>query len=209
MNMELSRHDIGTCRGDMVAELSGAAATEELTTVRGPVRQRRLWSCTDKRALVDLASAAGSSVTEVAEAFGVAPSHGRRRAGCRSGDSDLPAHRRERSARGRTLRRRLPGRGRQDRRWPFRAARDCGLMGPSIRQRCVSSWRSRPGDHGGADRPDLPLLRHNRYASRDQQPGTHGDPSTAAGPAIKSSRRRHQLRPLQAASSAMPRSPIS
>ncbi|WP_258598757.1 transposase [Mesorhizobium sp. AR07] len=61
-------------RGDMVAELSGAAATEELTTVRGRVRQRRLWSCTEKRALVDLASAVGSSVTEVAEAFGVAPS---------------------------------------------------------------------------------------------------------------------------------------
>ncbi|MER9121404.1 transposase [Mesorhizobium sp. M0954] len=74
MNMEFSSHDIGTCNGDMVAELSDAAATEELTTVRGRVRQRRLWSCTEKRALVDLASASGSSVTEVAEAFGVAPS---------------------------------------------------------------------------------------------------------------------------------------
>ncbi|MER9714048.1 transposase, partial [Mesorhizobium sp. M0174] len=60
--------------GDMVAELSGAAAAEDLTTVPGRVRQRRLWGCTEKRALVDLASAAGSSVTEVAEAFGVAPS---------------------------------------------------------------------------------------------------------------------------------------
>ncbi|ESZ31302.1 hypothetical protein X732_30310 [Mesorhizobium sp. L2C066B000] len=50
-------------RGDMVAELSGAAAAEELSTVPGRVRQRRLWSCTEKRALVDLASAAGSSVT--------------------------------------------------------------------------------------------------------------------------------------------------
>ncbi|BCH12565.1 hypothetical protein MesoLj131c_68230 (plasmid) [Mesorhizobium sp. 131-3-5] len=40
----------------------------------GRARQRRLWSCAEKRALVDLASAAGSSVTEVAQAFGVAPS---------------------------------------------------------------------------------------------------------------------------------------
>ncbi|UVK49961.1 transposase (plasmid) [Mesorhizobium sp. AR02] len=62
-------------RGDMVAELRGAAAAaEDLATVPGRVRPRRLWSCTEKRALVDLASAAGSSVTEVAEAFGVAPS---------------------------------------------------------------------------------------------------------------------------------------
>ncbi|MER8615094.1 transposase [Mesorhizobium sp. M1216] len=62
-------------RGDMVAELRGAAAAaEDLATVPGRVRQRRLWSCTEKRALVDLASATGSSVTEVAEAFGVAPS---------------------------------------------------------------------------------------------------------------------------------------
>lgn len=61
-------------RGDMVAELSGAAAAADLATVPGRVRQRRLWSCTEKRALVDLANAAGSSVTEVAEAFGVAPS---------------------------------------------------------------------------------------------------------------------------------------
>ncbi|UVK49931.1 transposase (plasmid) [Mesorhizobium sp. AR02] len=60
--------------GDTVAELSAAAASEDLTTVPGRVRQRRLWSCTEKRGLVDLASAAGSSVTEVAEAFGVAPS---------------------------------------------------------------------------------------------------------------------------------------
>ena len=65
---------LGHARGDPVAELSGAAAAEDLATVPGRVRQRRLWSCTEKRALVDLASAAGSSVTEVAEAFGVAPS---------------------------------------------------------------------------------------------------------------------------------------
>ncbi|MER8474210.1 transposase [Mesorhizobium sp. M1328] len=61
-------------RGDVVAELSGAAASEDLAAVPGRVRQRRLSSCTEKRALVDLASATGSSVTEVAEAFGVAPS---------------------------------------------------------------------------------------------------------------------------------------
>ncbi|TGU45644.1 IS66 family insertion sequence element accessory protein TnpB [bacterium M00.F.Ca.ET.152.01.1.1] len=61
-------------RGDMVAELSGAVAAADLATVPGRVRQRRLWSCAEKRALVDLANAAGSSVTEVAEAFGVAPS---------------------------------------------------------------------------------------------------------------------------------------
>ncbi|CAN7747352.1 IS66-like element accessory protein TnpA [Mesorhizobium sp. LjNodule214] len=60
--------------GDTVTELSGAAAAEDLKTAPGRVRQRRLWSCTEKRALVDLASAAGSSVTEVAQAFGVAPS---------------------------------------------------------------------------------------------------------------------------------------
>lgn len=74
--------------GDMVAELSGAAEAEDPTSVPGRVRQRRLWSYTEKRALVDLASAAGSSVTEVAKAFGVAPSQlmrgasrgGRRRA---------------------------------------------------------------------------------------------------------------------------------
>ncbi|UVC13362.1 IS66-like element accessory protein TnpA [Mesorhizobium onobrychidis] len=61
-------------RGDTVAEISGAAPAEDLARVAGRVRQRRLWTCTEKRALVDLASAAGSSVTEVAEAFGVAPS---------------------------------------------------------------------------------------------------------------------------------------
>ncbi|MFC3320577.1 IS66-like element accessory protein TnpA [Mesorhizobium cantuariense] len=60
--------------GDLVAELSGAAAAEDRATVVGRSRQRRLWSCAEKRALVDLASAAGSSVTEVAQAFGVAPS---------------------------------------------------------------------------------------------------------------------------------------
>ncbi|WP_024505894.1 transposase [Mesorhizobium sp. XAP4] len=61
-------------RGDIVAELSGAAAAEDLAAVPGRARQRRLWSCTEKRSLVDMADAAGSSVTEVAEAFGVAPS---------------------------------------------------------------------------------------------------------------------------------------
>ncbi|RWQ62083.1 transposase [Mesorhizobium sp.] len=61
-------------RGDTVAELSGAAAAEDGATMPGRARQRRLWSCAEKRALVDLASAAGSSVTEVAQAFGVAPS---------------------------------------------------------------------------------------------------------------------------------------
>ncbi|OHV63004.1 hypothetical protein LCM4577_32870 [Mesorhizobium sp. LCM 4577] len=58
----------------MVAEISGAAAAEDRATMPGRARQRRLWSCAEKRALVDLASAAGSSVTEVAQAFGVAPS---------------------------------------------------------------------------------------------------------------------------------------
>ncbi|RWK58051.1 transposase [Mesorhizobium sp.] len=60
--------------GDVVAEISGAAPAEDRATMPGCSRQRRLWSCAEKRALVDLASAAGSSVTEVAEAFGVAPS---------------------------------------------------------------------------------------------------------------------------------------
>ncbi|RWM06674.1 MAG: IS66 family insertion sequence hypothetical protein [Mesorhizobium sp.] len=60
--------------GDVVAEDSGAAAAEDGATMPGRSRQRRLWSCAEKRALVDLASAAGSSVTEVAQAFGVAPS---------------------------------------------------------------------------------------------------------------------------------------
>ncbi|RWJ04393.1 MAG: IS66 family insertion sequence hypothetical protein [Mesorhizobium sp.] len=61
-------------RGDLVAELSGVVPTEDRATMPRRSRQRRLWSCAEKRALVDLASAAGSSVTEVAEAFGVAPS---------------------------------------------------------------------------------------------------------------------------------------
>ncbi|MDX8548676.1 transposase [Mesorhizobium sp. VK25A] len=60
--------------GDVVAEISSTAAAEDSATMPGRVRQRRLWSCAEKRALVDLASAAGSSVTEVAQAFGVAPS---------------------------------------------------------------------------------------------------------------------------------------
>ncbi|MDX8529052.1 transposase [Mesorhizobium sp. MSK_1335] len=60
--------------GDVVAEDSGAAAAEDRATMPGRARQRRLWSCAEKRALVDLAKAAGSSVTEVAQAFGVAPS---------------------------------------------------------------------------------------------------------------------------------------
>ncbi|MER8543152.1 transposase [Mesorhizobium sp. M1334] len=58
----------------MVAEISGGAPAEDCAAVPGRVRQRRLWSCTEKRALVDLASAAGSSVAEVAEVFGAAPS---------------------------------------------------------------------------------------------------------------------------------------
>ncbi|WP_245431743.1 IS66-like element accessory protein TnpA [Mesorhizobium atlanticum] len=58
----------------MVAELGGAATAQDCATLPGRARQRRLWSCTEKRALVDLANAAGSSVTEVAQAFGVAPS---------------------------------------------------------------------------------------------------------------------------------------
>ncbi|MER9826670.1 transposase [Mesorhizobium sp. M0115] len=60
---------------DLVAEFSGATAAEDRATMPGRSRQRRLWSCDEKRALVDLASAAGSSVTEVAQAFGVTPSH--------------------------------------------------------------------------------------------------------------------------------------
>ncbi|KAA3445827.1 IS66 family insertion sequence hypothetical protein [Mesorhizobium sp. SARCC-RB16n] len=60
--------------GDVVAEISGAAAAEDCATMPGRARRRRLWSCAEKRALVDLANAAGSSVTEVAQAFGVAPS---------------------------------------------------------------------------------------------------------------------------------------
>ncbi|TGT35926.1 transposase [Mesorhizobium sp. M8A.F.Ca.ET.165.01.1.1] len=60
--------------GDVVAEISGAAASEDGAAMPGRARQRRLWSCAEKRALVDLASAAGSSVTEVAQAFGVAAS---------------------------------------------------------------------------------------------------------------------------------------
>ncbi|MDX8503660.1 transposase [Mesorhizobium sp. VK4C] len=61
-------------KGDVVAEISGTAASEDGAAMPGRARQRRLWSCAEKRALVDLASAAGSSVTEVAQAFGVAPS---------------------------------------------------------------------------------------------------------------------------------------
>ncbi|MDX8455277.1 transposase [Mesorhizobium sp. VK9D] len=61
-------------KGDVVADISRTAAAEDGATMPGRVRQRRLWSCAEKRALVDLASAAGSSVTEVAQAFGVAPS---------------------------------------------------------------------------------------------------------------------------------------
>lgn len=110
--------------GDMVAELRGAAAAaEDLATVPGRVRQRRLWSCTEKRALVDLASATGSSVTEVAEAFSVAPSQlyaWRKQMAGGELDADQAmatfADRRERPDRCRTPRRRLPGPGRQDRR---------------------------------------------------------------------------------------------
>jgi len=60
--------------GDVVAEINGAAPAEDRAAGSGRARQRRLWSCTEKRALVDLASAAESSVSEVAQAFGVAPS---------------------------------------------------------------------------------------------------------------------------------------
>ncbi|RWE20906.1 transposase [Mesorhizobium sp.] len=60
--------------GDVVAEISGTAASEDGAAMPGRSRHRRLWSSAEKRALVDLASAAGSSVTEVAQAFGVAPS---------------------------------------------------------------------------------------------------------------------------------------
>ncbi|RRH79418.1 IS66 family insertion sequence hypothetical protein, partial [Mesorhizobium tamadayense] len=60
--------------GDVVAEDCGAAEAEDGAAMPGRARQRRLWSCAEKRAFVDLASAAGSSVTEVAQAFGVAPS---------------------------------------------------------------------------------------------------------------------------------------
>ncbi|RUW21015.1 MULTISPECIES: transposase [unclassified Mesorhizobium] len=59
---------------DVVAEISSTPAAEDGATMPGRARQRRLWSCAEKRALVDLASAAGSSVTEVAQAFGMAPS---------------------------------------------------------------------------------------------------------------------------------------
>lgn len=45
--------------GDVVAEDSGVAAAEDRATMPGRARQRRLWSCAEKRALVDLASAAG------------------------------------------------------------------------------------------------------------------------------------------------------
>ncbi|TIT90643.1 MAG: IS66 family insertion sequence element accessory protein TnpB, partial [Mesorhizobium sp.] len=54
--------------GDAVAEISSTPAAEDGAAMPGRVRQRRLWSCAEKRALVDLASAAGSSVTEVAQA---------------------------------------------------------------------------------------------------------------------------------------------
>ncbi|WP_348628561.1 IS66 family insertion sequence element accessory protein TnpB [Mesorhizobium sp. WSM3882] len=107
----------------MVAELSGAAASEDGAAMPGRARQRRLWSCAEKRALVGLASAAGSSVTEVAQAFGVAPSQLYAWRKQMTGDLDVDqavatfaARRRERSGRGRTPRRRLPGPGRQDRR---------------------------------------------------------------------------------------------
>ncbi|WP_206073802.1 hypothetical protein [Mesorhizobium sophorae] len=39
-------------KGDLVAELSGAAPAEDRATTPGRARQRRLWSCTEKRALV-------------------------------------------------------------------------------------------------------------------------------------------------------------
>ncbi|MER8811223.1 hypothetical protein [Mesorhizobium australicum] len=133
----------------MVAELSGAAAAEELSTVPGRVRQRRLWSCTEKRALVDLASAAGSLVTEVAEAFrrssvtalclAQADAGGELEADramatfARIEVNDLPEVERPVAD--------CPDRPAESS-WPFRTARDCGSTGPSIRRRCVSYWRS-------------------------------------------------------------------
>lgn len=45
--------------GDVVAEISGAAAPEDGATMPSRVRQPSLRSCAEKRALVDLASAAG------------------------------------------------------------------------------------------------------------------------------------------------------
>ncbi|WP_341872616.1 transposase, partial [Mesorhizobium amorphae] len=75
INMELSSHDIGTCKGRYGHRIKRRRRRPKiLQRCAGACGQRRLWSCTEKRALVDLASAAGSSVTEVAEAFGVAPS---------------------------------------------------------------------------------------------------------------------------------------
>ncbi|CDX24919.1 transposase [Mesorhizobium plurifarium] len=53
--------------GDLVAEISISAAAEDAATMPGRSGQRRLWSCAEKRALVDLASAAGSSVTRSRE----------------------------------------------------------------------------------------------------------------------------------------------
>ena len=60
--------------GALVAEFNDVARADDGATRARHSRQRRLWSNAAKRALVDLASAAGSSVTEVAQAFGVAPS---------------------------------------------------------------------------------------------------------------------------------------
>ncbi|ESX98396.1 hypothetical protein X753_31185 [Mesorhizobium sp. LNJC399B00] len=133
----------------MVAEISRGAPAEDCAAVPGRVRQRRLWSCTKKRALVDLASAAGSSVTEVAEAFGVAPSQlyawRKQMAGgeleadqamatfARIEVNDLPEVERPVAD--------CPDPAAESS-WPFRTARDCGSTGPSIRRRCVSYWRS-------------------------------------------------------------------
>lgn len=72
--MELSRHDIGTCEGRYGRRDQRRRAGRRLCSDARARAAARLWSCTEKRALVDLASAAGSSVPEVAEAFGVAPS---------------------------------------------------------------------------------------------------------------------------------------
>lgn len=60
--MELSRHDIGTYEGRYGRRDQRRRAGRRLCS-GARARAARLWSCTEKRALVDLASAAGSSVT--------------------------------------------------------------------------------------------------------------------------------------------------
>ncbi|WP_245468506.1 MULTISPECIES: transposase [unclassified Mesorhizobium] len=136
--------------GDVVAEISGAAASEDGASMPGRARQRKLWSCAEKRALVDLASAAGSSVTEVAQAFGVAPAQlyaWRKQMAGGELDADQAM-----ATFARIEVNDLPEVERPVANCPDPAgrivvafangARDCGSTGPSIRQRCASSWRS-------------------------------------------------------------------